>query len=118
MKKQLLKSDKFKKARGGYSRLLEVCCNKCKTRLCYYQKDGRGNLVRLYLDRMLQAEHFSRYRESPLKQVPQLICHHCKDHLGAPMIYEKEQRLAYRLFACAFTKRIVSASDVAILGHR
>ncbi len=113
MKNQILKSDKFKKARGGYSRLLELSCNKCKARLCFYQKDGKGQLVRLYLDRMLKAEHYSRYRESPLKQIPQLVCLACKEHLGAPMIYEKEQRLAYRLFACAVIKKLVSAQDYA-----
>ncbi len=114
MKKTLLKSDKYKKARGGYSRLLELQCNKCKARLCYYQKDGKGQLVRLYLDRMLQCETYSKYRESALKQLPNLICLKCKEVLGVPMVYEKEQRLAYRLFSCAIVKTIVKAKEVGV----
>ena len=34
------KSDKFKKARGGYSRLFDIRCEKCGNHICYYQKDG------------------------------------------------------------------------------
>lgn len=30
-----LKSDKYKKARGGHSRLLEITCDKCASLVCY-----------------------------------------------------------------------------------
>ena len=46
------KSDKFKKARGGYSRLFDIRCEKCGNHICYYQKDGPGILKRMYLDRV------------------------------------------------------------------
>ena len=52
MKNRVLKSDKFKKARGGPSMLLEIFCSACKAKVCLYQKDGPGLLKRMYLDRI------------------------------------------------------------------
>ena len=46
------KNDTYKKARGGYARLLAVSCATCGTHLFYYQKDGPGIVKRLYLDRI------------------------------------------------------------------
>lgn len=99
MKKTLLKSDKYKKARGGSSRLLEIVCVKCKVRVCLYQKDGPGMLKRLYLDRMMEPS-------APLT-IKELRCSSCQAALGMYMIYEQEQRPAYRLVLGAVGKRIV-----------
>ena len=51
MKRQFV-NDKYKKVRGGYSRLLEISCEKCGSVLCHYQKDGPGILKRMYFDRI------------------------------------------------------------------
>ncbi len=91
MKKQIFKSDKYKKARGGYSRLLEVVCAKCGTRVCLYQKDGPGLLKRMYLDRMIGSTVDINVKNASLKSLPQLTCGGCKELLGIPMIYKKEQ---------------------------
>jgi hypothetical protein len=45
-------NDKYKKVRGGYSRLLDITCEKCGNHVCYYQKDGPGILKRMYFDRI------------------------------------------------------------------
>lgn len=37
-----LKNDKYKKVRGGYSRLLSISCQECGFDVCLYQKDGPG----------------------------------------------------------------------------
>lgn len=34
MIKTIFKKDKYKKARGGYSRLLEISCQKCGNIIC------------------------------------------------------------------------------------
>ena len=47
------KSDKYKKARGGYSRLLNITCEKCENHICFYQKGSPSFLKRMYIDRML-----------------------------------------------------------------
>jgi hypothetical protein len=42
----------------------------------------------------------------PVQHLPQLLCPHGGEHLGVPIIYQKEQRLAFRLFAGAVTTQI------------
>lgn len=97
-----LKSDKFKKSRGGYSRWLLVSCEKCKTPVVIYQKDGPGILKRLYIDRIA----------APKLDGKSLVCRKCKTVLGIQTIYQKENRLVYRLFVGAVGKRIISQNNL------
>lgn len=94
------KGDKFKKARGGYSRLLDITCEKCEKHICFYQKDGPGFLKRMYIDRMLD------FNDSGNEQ---LLCPDCNYVLGIRIIYQKEVRPAYRLFVGAVLKKIVKS---------
>ena len=96
------KNDKFKKDRGGYSRLLDIFCENCRKHLFYYQKDGPGILKRIYVDRIYESEKLD-----PNKN---LICPNCKSLLATPMIYEKENRPAFRIFVGAITKKIVKSN--------
>jgi hypothetical protein len=100
------KNDPYRQARGGYARLLAVSCTTCGTHLFYYQKDGPGLVKRLYLDRIYQSHAYEGLQHRALTQLPQLLCLRCGEHLGMPMIYQKEHRLAFRLFAGAVTTKI------------
>ena len=94
--KQVLKNDKYRKTRGGYSRLLSISCEKCGSNICIYQKDGPGNLRRMYLDRIIDPK-ISLSRKD-------LSCP--KGHLlGVKIIYEKEKRPAFRMFVDAVKKK-------------
>jgi hypothetical protein len=94
------KNDKFKKARGGYSRLLQILCQKCGSLICLYQKDGPGNLRRMYIDRIIEPKISTSRKD--------LTC--TKSHLlGVKIIYEKEKRPAFRLFVDSVTKKIVKS---------
>ncbi|RJR29228.1 hypothetical protein C4564_02720 [Candidatus Microgenomates bacterium] len=93
-----LKKDKYRKARGGTSKLLDLSCESCNTHLFYYQKDGPGILKRLYLDRIIDFKNSSE---------DNLVCPNCKDTLGVYYVYPKEKRPAYRLFAGEIAKEIV-----------
>ena len=95
-----LKQDRYKKRRGGNSRLLELKCAQCSHHLFYYQKDGPGIIKRLYLDRIYPSA----------SRVKNLVCPKCGEVLGTQMIYKKEGRLAYRIFSGALSKKIVSAN--------
>lgn len=112
MAKSLFKSDKYKRARGGYSRLLDISCAECGTHLFYYQKDGPGMLKRAYLDRVYGSKKYSGLQNESLKSVPQLVCPHCKQHVGVPFNYAKENRLAYRLFVGSINKKISNSSKI------
>ncbi len=102
----VFKKDQFRKARGGTSRLLSIICSHCGNHICYYQKDGPGILKRIYLDRIFESD-YQGLENNVLKSLPQFICPVCKEHLGAPIIYKKEKRLAFRLFVGAVIKKIV-----------
>lgn len=95
-----LKNDKYKKARGGYSRLLDITCQKCGSSVCRYQKDGAGNLRRMYVDRINDPKVSIARKD--------LTC--SKGHLlGVKIIYEKEKRPAFRLFVDSVVKKIIKA---------
>ena len=82
MENSLLKFDRFRKNRGGYSRLLRLTCEKCANQITLYQKDGPGPLKRLYVDRIVKS--------SVKIDGKFLNCDSCKEVLGVKIIYKKE----------------------------
>ena len=101
-----LKRDKYKSSRGGYSRLLNICCRKCENIVAVYQKDGPGNLQRMYLDRIFSPDELVDLQLLDIKDVPVLRCKKCNEVLGTPYIYLKEKRKAFRLHQDAVIKRL------------
>jgi ribosomal protein S27E len=101
-----LKRDKYRKARGGYSRFLNLYCSGCKSHLFLYQKDGPGPLKRAYLDRILAPEILSSYQHEKLITVPNLACLKCGVVVGSPYVYAKEKRPAFLLNPSAFLKKV------------
>ncbi len=97
--KFVLKNDKYRKARGGYSRFLNIFCDSCGEHLALYQKDGPGELKRMYLDRIFAP------KISPSK-AHEFICPSCKKIVGTFYTYKKEKRLAIRLFQGSISKKI------------
>lgn len=97
--KYKFKNDKYKKARGGYSRLLDISCEHCGKHLFYYQKDGPGILKRMYVDRI--------FDERKLDLNKDLVCPDCERTLAVPTVYEKEDRPTLRPFVGAIAKKIV-----------
>jgi len=100
------KRDKYKSTRGGHSRLLNVCCRKCESTVLIYQKDGPGNLRRLYMDRIFAPNELSDLQTLDLKKIPILKCKKCGEMLGTPYIYQKEKRKAFRLYQDSVIKRL------------
>lgn len=97
MPKTIFKNDKYKKTRGGYSRLLSISCEKCGEHICNYQKDGPGNLRRMYHDRIID----------PFVSISRKDLSCSKQHLlGVKIIYDKESRPAFRLFVDSVKKKI------------
>lgn len=94
-----LKNDKYRKARGGYSRFLNIFCNSCGAHLFLYQKDGAGELKRMYLDRIIAPK-------TPSSKTGACICASCKKIIGTFYMYEKEKRSAIRLYQGAISKKV------------
>jgi guanylate kinase len=51
-KKCKLKNDRYRNSRGGRAALLEILCGRCRQKVVLYQKDGTGQLYRLYVNRI------------------------------------------------------------------
>ncbi|EKE15673.1 MAG: hypothetical protein ACD_11C00115G0013 [uncultured bacterium] len=99
-----LKNDKYRKARGGHARFLNVSCESCGEPLFLYQKDGPGHLKRVYVDRIISPATSGKAKL--------LICKSCKKVIGTFYIYDKEKRPAYRLYQDAVIKKIVKAKTL------
>ncbi len=98
MKKLVLKNDRYKRNRGGDSRLLRISCQTCDAEICTYQKDGPGSLRRMYVDRMIDPKVSLAGKN--------LVC--ANNHLvGIAMVYAKENRPAFRLMNDSVRKKIV-----------
>ncbi len=102
----IFKRDKYKSARGGYSRLLNLHCRKCDTIFAEYQKDGPGNLRRLYMDRIVAPKKLIGLEKKDIKDISPIKCPKCGFVVGTPYVHKKENRKAFRVFQDALVKRI------------
>ncbi len=93
-----LKNDQYRRVRDGKTKQLVIQYSSCSDVICEYQKDGHGQLLRMYLDRIL----------NPTVDVTgaSLKCSH--GHiLGVKMVYAKEDRPAFRLIPGSIKKSLV-----------
>lgn len=90
------KKDRYTRARKGNSKLFEISCSKCGSKILTYQKDGIGSLQRLYFDRISECE---------IKDTQKLKCSKCSNLIGVFMIYKPESREAFRLIRGSFSKK-------------
>lgn len=102
-----LKKDRRVSTRGGNSNFLDLFCSKCNQHLVLYQKDGHGQLRRIYLDRIFEPQNIALLysKMSNKVEIPNLKCPKCGALIGTPMIYEVEKRLAFRLIHGSFVKK-------------
>lgn len=94
-----LKNDQYRENRGGYSRFLNIFCDSCGGHLALYQKDGPGELKRMYLDRIL-APQIKKKKNKDFQ------CAGCKKVIGTFYNYKKENRSAIRLYQGSVTKKV------------
>ena len=93
-------------ARGGTSAFFDIYCSQCRNWLLLYQKDGPGNLFRLYLDRIHAPENLAILsRAGKSQKFTGLTCTNCNASIGVPMVYEPEDRSAFRLIPSAIVKK-------------
>ena len=100
------KKDFYSDARGKYSRCINVYCRKCSNFILTYQKDGPGNLRRLYFDRIFFPNNLANLQNKELEDISYLRCSKCKELLGIPYVYMKEKRKSFKLFQDAVVKKL------------
>lgn len=94
-----IKKDKYMSARGGTAQFLIIKCTTCNHDVLLYQKDGPGNLVRMYKDRIVAPVELAAQQEkiNRKEDMKGLVCPQCNTLLAVPMVYKSENRLAYRI---------------------
>lgn len=91
------KNTRGKKVKGSH--LLLLSCGHCKKDLVKYQKVGKGGLINLYLDRILEAEiDFNGEGRA-------LVCPDCKEQLASKTYLKNERVLVYRMVRSSFNTR-------------
>lgn len=100
-----IKRDRYMSARGGTSAFYDIYCSHCRVWVLLYQKDGPGNLYRLYLDRIHAPENLAAlvHTASGLA-FDGLSCSQCGASIGVPMLYRPESRRAFRLVPGSIVK--------------
>lgn len=92
------KNDRYRRVRDGQTKQLQIQCAACGETICEYQKDGHGQLLRMYLDRISNS---SVDITGVSLKCPQ-------GHLiGVKIVYAKEDRPAFRLVPGSIKKSIV-----------
>lgn len=115
-----LKNDKFRRIRGGKAVLLTVYCSSCSFPVLVYQKDGDGELLRCYLNRIVGPPSFANLQDTVerLSLLQNLACPCCQTVLGSPMVHS-DGRLAFRLKRGKVRKRRgVDRQPDPSIGHR
>lgn len=99
-----IKKDKYYRDRGKTFTILRIICVKCHKEVLLYQKDGRGSLLRLYLNRILAPESLASLQDTikTIKDMHLLKCD-CGNTIGIPMMHW-EGRLAFKLIHGSFIK--------------
>lgn len=90
----MIENPSYKKVRGSY--ILLISCGVCKTDLVKYQKLGKGGLLRMVVDRIV---------ESSVDLTQDLICPNCGNQLGSKVILKKSNKAAYKMIRSTFNTR-------------
>lgn len=90
------KKNSYTKSRGTPAMLVMHCAH-CGSYVMHYQKDGPGPLLRCYMDRIHHPEELKARQDAAFNKDIKLECSNCKEVIGSPIMYEKENRKAYHL---------------------
>lgn len=92
----MYKNPNYKKVRGSH--ILMVSCGHCKTDIVKYQKKGRGNLLRLHINRIIESEvDFSKH----------LNCPSCDELIGTKITLKRGNKEVYKMIRSNYNTREV-----------
>jgi hypothetical protein len=83
------------------SHTIDIICVECRAFIVRYQKKGSGQLIKLYLDRIIKPGYFSRLNSISKKiDLPKLVCTDCGNRVGLP-----HEGGTYRMIKGSFRKK-------------
>lgn len=85
----MIKNPYRKKIKKSF--LLNIRCGQCKKDFAVYQKVGRGNVLRMYVSRIIECA-------VDLKPLPsQLNCPNCGQYIADKIELKEKSAIAYRM---------------------
>ena len=93
----IYKNPNFRKVRGSH--ILIISCGNCKTDIARYQKQGRGNLLRMHVDRIVESE---------VELSKHLNCPSCGKELGSKVSFKKSGKESYKMNRSTFNTREIN----------
>lgn len=79
-----------------------VSCGYCKTDVARYQKVGKGRLLRMYVDRIVESS------ADLSENYGALFCPNCGKQLATRVTLKRKNKEAYILIRSAFNTRKIS----------
>lgn len=93
----LYKNLNHRKVKGSH--LLLISCGNCKSEIAKYQKLGKGNVLRMYKDRII---------ESNVELKGDLICPNCNNKMAVKALLKKENKEFYKMKRSKFNTREIN----------
>jgi DNA-directed RNA polymerase subunit RPC12/RpoP len=85
------------------SQTVDILCGQCGTFMLRYQKKGSGQLIKLYLDRVVEPDSLSQLKSITNKSdLPTLACTNCGNRIGLP-----HEGGSYRMIKGSFRRKAV-----------
>jgi len=92
----IYKNPNYKKVRGSH--LLIISCGHCKSDIVKYQKKGRGSLLRLHINRIIESNvGFSKH----------LNCPNCNELLATMITLKRGNKKVYKMIRSTYNTREV-----------
>ena len=88
------KNSSYRKIKASY--ILLVSCGNCKTEIARYQKLGKGNVLRMYIDRII---------ESNILITEDCVCPKCAKVLGTRVTLKKDGKEFYKMIRSTFNTK-------------
>jgi hypothetical protein len=103
-----IKKDSYYRSRNSVYRKWRLICVGCQATILDYQKDGRGQLKRVYLNRILAPESLACLQDTHFvaTDLQALKCASCGELIGLPMLHW-EGRIAFRLLPGRWGKQVL-----------
>ena len=96
----IYKNPYYKRIKGSY--ILIISCGYCKFDIAKYQKLGRGNLLRMHIDRIIEGS--IDFGDKPSR----LICPNCGKQIANKVYLRRKNKDVYKMFRSRYNTREIN----------
>lgn len=83
------------------SHIMIITCAHCKNYIAKYQKVGKGSLINMYVERIVNQSFNINSKDKGL------FCPKCNAQLGSKVVVKKNNKTAYKMLKSNFNTKII-----------